>query len=293
MYSTNPYLPKLRRDVAYMAERKGIRATSRYFGIPPGTICKWKKKSGIYGYHPIPTLSSKPKHHPKELKKEMIQNIVRVRTETKRCAEVIHKTLSNEGVTVSLSSVKRTLDRCYLTKKKSPWKRLHFTTHRPDVLKPGDLLELDTIHLMRDNGRRIYVYTLIDVYTRWTYAVAVTHIGAGISVRFLREAQLNAPFKFNHIQTDNGPEFSSFFSLNAGVTHRHSRIRKPNDNAHIERFNRTIQEECLDGLVKTPKVLNTAIQKYLKYYNEKRLHFGINLQSPIQFLKSKCFQAID
>lgn len=293
MYSINPYLPKLRRDVAYMAERKGIRATSRYFGIPPGTICKWKKKSGIYGYHPIPTLSSKPKSHPKQLKRKTIEGIVRVRIETKRCAEVIHKTLSNEGITVSLSSVKRTLDRCYLTKKKSPWKRLHFTTPRPNVLKPGDLLQLDTIHLITDSGKRIYVYTLIDVYTRWTYAIAVMKIGAGISVRFLQEAQIHAPFKFNHIQTDNGPEFSSFFSLNAGVAHRHSRIRKPNDNAHIERFNRTIQEECLDGLVKTPKVLNIAIQKYLKYYNEKRLHFGINLQSPIQFLKSKCFQAID
>jgi len=25
---------------------------------------------------------------------------------------------------------------------------------------------------------------------------------------------------------------------------RHTRLGKPNDNAHIERFNRTIQEEC-------------------------------------------------
>lgn len=25
---------------------------------------------------------------------------------------------------------------------------------------------------------------------------------------------------------------------------RHTRLGRPNDNAHIERFNRTIQEEC-------------------------------------------------
>ncbi len=293
MYSISPYLPKLRRDAAYMAERVGVRAAARYYGIPPGTVCKWKKKRRIHGHHPIPTLSSKPKHHPQTLKREIVEKIIKVRVETKRCAEVVHKTLLNEGAVVSLSSVKRTLNRAYLTKKKSPWKRLHFTTSRPDVAKPGDLVQLDTIHLMTDNKKRIYVYTLIDVHTRWAYALATDKIGAGYSVRFIHNAQLNAPFKFNHLQSDNGPEFSNCFSLGAGVAHRHSRIRKPNDNAHIERFNRTIQEECLDGLLKTPTVLNSAIQKYLKYYNEKRLHFGINLQAPIQFLTSKCFQAID
>ncbi len=133
----------------------------------------------------------------------------------------------------------------------------------------------------------MYVYTLLDVYSRWAYAVATDKIGAGLSVRFLREAQLHAPFKFNHLQSDNGPEFSSFFSLNAGIVHRHSRIRKPNDNAHLERFNRTIQEECLDRLQKDPKTMRAEIQKYLKYYNEKRLHFGINLRAPIQLLKQE------
>lgn len=293
MYTKSKYQPKLRMDVAYMAERKGIRATSRYYGIPPGTVYKWKQKGKIYGFHPIPTLSSKPKHHPKELKRELVDKIVKVRLEIKRCAEVVHRTLNNEGAVVSLSSVKRTLDRCYLTKKKSPWKRLHFSTPRPNVEKPGNLVQLDTIHLMVDEKKRIYVYTLLDVCTRWAYAVAVPQIGAGYSVRFLREAQLHAPFKFNHLQSDNGPEFSSFFSLNTGIAHRHSRIRKPNDNAHLERFNRTIQEECLDRVPRDLKLMKISIQKYLKYYNEKRLHFGINLQAPIQFLTSKCFQAID
>lgn len=281
-------------DVAYMAERKGIRATSRYYGIPPGTVCKWKQKGRIYGYHPIPTLSSKPKRHPKQLNRKMIDKIIKVRLETKRCAEVVHKTLKDDhGVVVSLSSVKRTLDRCYLTKKKSPWKRLHFTTPRPSVEKPGDLVQLDTIHIMIGEKKRMYIYTLLDVYTRWAYAVVTKKIGSGLSVKFLKEAQLHAPFKFNHLQSDNGPEFSSFFSLNAGIAHRHSRIRKPNDNAHLERFNRTIQEECLDKVPRDIELMKKEIQKYIKYYNEKRLHFGINLQAPINFLTSKCFQTID
>jgi len=51
------------------------------------------------------------------------------------------------------------------------------------------------------------------------------------------------------IQSDNGAEFSIGFThalLRYGTAHRHSRVRRSNDQAHMERFNRTVQEECLD-----------------------------------------------
>ena len=41
-----------------------------------------------------------------------------------------------------------------------------------------------------------------------------------------------------------------------GVTFRHSRERKSNDNAHIERFRRTVQEEMLSKSVHEEKVPN-------------------------------------
>ena len=50
------------------------------------------------------------------------------------------------------------------------------------------------------------------------------------------------PFEIDCIQSDNGPEFGRYLTLNAGVRHRKIRKRKPNDNAHIEKFNRTIQD---------------------------------------------------
>lgn len=281
-------MPKIRGQAVELTKKGwGFRKIGRHLGFHHTAVMRWVNKSkNLYGYGAIPTLSSKPKHHPKELKKNLVDKIVKVRLEIKRCAEVVHRTLENEGVTVSLSSVKRTLDRSYLTKKKSPWKRLHFTTPRPSAEKPGDLVQLDTIHIMIGEKKRIYVYTLLDVYSRWAYAITVPRIGAGLSVRFLQEAQLHAPFKFNHLQSDNGPEFSTFFSLNAGVAHRHSRIRKPNDNAHLERFNRTIQEECLDRLPKDLKTMNAEIRKYLEHYNNKRLHLGINYKTPIQMVPS-------
>jgi IS30 family transposase len=65
----------------------------------------------------IKTKSSRPHSHPHEIDQEIVDCIVRKRQKRKRCAEVIHKELKNESVDVSLSSVKRTLDRKGMTKK--------------------------------------------------------------------------------------------------------------------------------------------------------------------------------
>ncbi|MBT5016346.1 transposase [Candidatus Peregrinibacteria bacterium] len=94
------------------------------------------------------------------------------------------------------------------------------------------------------------------------------------------------------IQSDNGPEFSQNFTERIKIIHRHSRVRKSNDNAHVERFNRTIQEECLDRVPENMSSYLKAISEYLEYYNHERLHLGINKKTPSQII-SECFQAID
>jgi transposase InsO family protein len=292
-YTSNPHLPKVRRDAADLVRRGwGVRQVARYVGVSPGTITKWVKKAVKYGHVPIPTLSSKPKSHPHQLNDELVWKIFHKRLAIKRCAEVVHQELINEGVFVSLSSVKRTLDRLGLLKKRSPWKRYRAPMDRPNAEQPGDLVQVDTIHIPVAGGR-IYVFTLLDVFSRWAYARAYKRATARTAMNFVALAQAASTFPFKTIQSDNGSEFSGWFTDHINSIHRHSRVRRPNDNAHLERFNRTIQEECLDSLPKTIRDLNAAIPKYTKYYNEKRLHMGLKLRTPLQALTTKCFQAID
>ncbi|KKT13287.1 MAG: Integrase catalytic region, partial [Parcubacteria group bacterium GW2011_GWC1_43_30] len=67
--------------------------------------------------------------------------------------------------------------------------------------------------------------------------------------------------------------------------HRHSRVRQKDDQAHIERFNRTIQEECLDRTAHTLEDFREALGQYMPYYNNERLHMGINYQTPLEVLR--------
>ncbi len=280
-------MPRIRRDAAQLVSKGwSARKVGRYLGFHHTAVMKWVEKAKKIGYHPIPTQSSRPESHPKQLEKETVRKIVEKRLQRNRYAEAVYKELKNDGVKVSLSSVKRTIDRQGLMKKRSKWKRYHPHVDRPLSLKAGDLVQLYTIHRMISEKKRIYIFVLLDVYSRWAYAWASDRMNGAISLRFVDEAQRVAPFQFDMLQSDHGPEFGKWFVTQVQKKHRYTRIGKPNDNAHIERFNRTLQEECLDKLPNDVRIINGALKRYLRYYNHERVHGGINYQIPIQVVPS-------
>lgn len=283
-------MPKVRRDAVFLVRQKGwsIRKVALRFGVEPSTMSRWVKKDPSGGLHEIPTRSSRPHTSPKALPRTIVAAIIAKRVAHRRCGQVVHQELLRDGIEVSLSSVQRTLARTHLIKKRSPWKRPHDATPRPEAAFPGALVQVDTIHILAPDGSRIYVYTLIDLFSRFAYAEIVERIGAEASAAFLRHAAKKASFTFVMVQTDNGSEFSTRFThrlLARGIAHRHSRVRQSNDNAHVERFNRTVQEECLDRTAHTISDFRAAMRKYLPYYNTKRLHMGINYQTPQEVMQ--------
>jgi len=264
-----------------------MRTVARRFGVQPSTISRWCAKDPT-GRYQIETKSSRPRTSPRALKKETVAAIIDKRIGRRRCGQVVHYELIQEGVDVSLSSVQRTLSRLNLLKKRSPWKRPHDYTERPEVTHPGALLEADTVHIMLPDGSRLYVYTVIDLYSRWAYAEVAKKISAATSGAFIARAETTAPFSFEMVQTDNGGEFQKMFRFRIyklGLMHRYSRVRQSNDQAHIERFNRTIQEECLDRTPQTIRHFRKALKVWLPYYNDNRIHLGLNYKTPSQVLR--------
>jgi transposase InsO family protein len=283
-YTNDPRAPKVRRDAVLFADRHGVRTAARRYGVSPGTISKWRARAKVVGLHPIPTRSSRPKRSPRALERTLVRLIIDKRLAINRSAEVVHRSLAEDGVVVSLMSVKRTLDRAHLTQKRSPWKRYHAPSPRPIADRPGALVQADTVHLAVHGKTVFYVFTCIDVYSRWAYAQCYTRANCRTATQFVKQAQVAAPFLFRCVQTDNGSEFSTHFTERIQIRHRHTRVRQSNDNAHIERFNRTLREECLDALPVNLRVVNQYLPKYLKHYVETRHHFGIDLRKPIQLL---------
>jgi len=293
VYVTSPYAPRARREAINLVLKQGLSnaEAARRSGVSRSTIGKWLSKAKELELHHsayVPTLSSAPLNSPNALPLEIVNAIVVERNSAGRCARVVHHELSIKDVIVSLSSVKRTIRRKGLTRPVSKWKRYRVPVPRPPVLTVGDLVQIDTIHFIRDDGSHFYVYTLIDLYSRAAYAEYSTVCNQRSSFCFAMRGQNYLGISFNTMQADNGPEFQKWFNdqLQAkGIILRHSRVRQCNDNAYIERFNRTLQDECLSSHPIEATVLQ-KLKLYLNYYNNERPHLGINCNTPGSLLPS-------
>ena len=256
----------------------------QYLGISPYKyeICKWR----------IGSESSSPKH-PHTLAEDLIQLVLDVRDQIKRCAEVVwHHINKILCISISLSSVRRILKHHHrIEKPKYHRNRRYKGLLRPKILNPGDLVEIDTIHLFNPiSKQKRYVYTVIDLYTRMAYARVYEDLKPGHSIDAITEAEQYFGFKFKTVQSDNGLEFTRYFETRLeakGIQIRHTRLGRPNDNAHIERFNRTIQEECTGSYYlesESLKKLDDKILSYIDFYNYKRIHLGIEYRTPAGML---------
>ena len=289
-YTTNPHLPRLRLEAARLVLNEGwsSREVARHTGFHQSSIVRWANYLKLHHVgHAIPTKSSRPHAHPHQLPKEMVERILLYRQKHRRCAEVLQYLLKKDGFEVSLSSVKRTLKRAGVIQH-SKWKKWHHYEPRPMPEKPGVLVEIDTI-VDGPFDDRLYIYTLIDVCSRWSYAYALEKIGAQASWEFVEAARRALPFQVQLLQSDHGSEFSKHFSkqlLAHDIAHRHTHVRSPTENGHLERFNRTIQEECLFRVPKTLQAYRKAIPEYLDYYNTERPHMGIEMQTPLEVMQS-------
>ncbi len=264
-----------------------MRQVSRYVGVAPSSISRWFAKTRGFRPLEIPTESSRPRRSPLALSEETVRKILEYRQRHQRCTEVLHYLLQKDGFLVSLSSVKRVLRR-YGCVNHSRWKKWHKYPPRPIPEKPGILVQVDTVLDGIPEGR-LCVYTLLDVCSRWAYALPSERINTHRSLLFVKGAQGVSPFRFQTIQSDHGAEFSLWFTKRIneyGLAHRHSRIRTPSDNGHLERFNRTIQEECLSRVSRNLKSWQKEIPEFLRYYNNERPHMALQMKTPEEVLRS-------
>jgi transposase InsO family protein len=317
-YSINPNLPKARAIALklLLVERLPQSLVANKCGVCRTTIWRWHKKwialngeGRFVNYRAhvpvgainhaqkcrwlISTLPSTPHSHPSAISKGTVKRILRLRQELNRCAEVIwHYAVNALKIQISLSSVRRILKRhhCFDGARK---KRV-----RPDnpkrqfADKPGVLVQIDTIHHVDPiTWERRYIYTVIDLYTRMAYAEIYDAIRPQKAVDVILEAERRFGFYFSMVQADNGPEFGRHFErtlIRNNIKVRHSRLGRPNDNAHIERFNRTLQSECIGHRWCSSVSLEqeqTKLAEYLDYYNTKRVHLGIQCRVPADMLQ--------
>ena len=164
---------------------------------------------------------------------------------------------------------------------------------KPHDLKadhPGHVVALDTVERFV-HGLRRYVITCKDIHSRFAFAWGTSSHASKAAEEFFERWIQVFPYPTTFVLTDNGSEFKKHFSerlLELQITHYHTYPKTPKMNAHVERFNRTIQESFIDYhdvLLLDTDAFNTKLMDWLLFYNTKRVHHAFkNKLSPVQYL---------
>lgn len=122
----------------------------------------------------------------------------------------------------------------------------------------------------------------------WSLCIEVdTSLPSGRVVRVLEQVSAERGYP-KQLRLDNGPEFISM-QLMAWCTHHdvkltHIQPGKPNQNAYIERFNKTYRQEVLDAYVFTSlEQVKDITDQWIMDYNQERPRKALNGLTPMAF----------
>lgn len=149
-------------------------------------------------------------------------------------------------------------------------------------------------------NKKLYILGLLDSYSRVCWLEVVDSIKS-MEIMFssldcMIKLKQRYDITFKEILSDNGSEFSSKNNAQHpfekmlkfyDVKHRYTRPCRPQTNGKIERFWKTLEDELLqDETFETLQEFKEHILGFTLYYNEHRMHQGIDLKKPCEMLAS-------
>jgi len=282
-----------------LLHKRNVTQTSIALGVSRATVYRWVGRArtfrGALRQRNLRRISTKPHSIRYALPHHEIDRIVTLRQDTGYSSLKIKYVL---GLTCSVSTIHRILKRKGMLNEYGNHRRPYYqdTTHMHiRNTKAVGYLQMDVKYLTPElTGLpwTCFEYAVIDIFSRYKEAVILNQLDPSGSVHAILEILPRLPFKPHFIQTDNGQEFHGLFRniIKAkGLKHHFVHKSTPNENAVIERSFRTDEEEFFFFRYKGARDyddLRIQYAQYLLFYNNKRPHIGINLQTPLQVVSN-------
>jgi putative transposase len=202
----------------------------------------------------------------------------------------LHVLLRREGVTVNHKRIERLYREEGLAVRRRTRKRVAQDGRGRAAVpeRPNQQWGIDFVSDTLAWGRRIRLFTVVDVFTREVLAIEVdTSLPGGRVVRVLERlaVERGAP---DEIVLDNGPELAGKavdqWAYERGVQLRFIEPGKPVQNAFVESFHGRLRDECLDRhwFVGLSDARHT-IESWRQDYNQSRPHSALDYRPPEEF----------
>lgn len=312
--------PKARQRLEWMifyhtVGKKRARTTASYFGISPKTFHKWKTRFNPRLIQSLEEKSKAPlKRRVWEVTLQQEKRVIALREKylkygKKKLKVLYHKQYHED---ISAWKIERVVRKHKLypdlleyqkkirrrkNKAKKPKLRINKLKEFGFIPKPGKLWHTDSIILWWYGQRRI-IFTALEDQTKLGYARVYTSDSSRQAKDFLKRLVYLSDGDIQIIHSDNGSEFAGEFEKACQELNIHqvySRVKTPNDNPCLERFNWTIQDEWLSlseaGLDDIQEA-NQDLTDWLVEYNSVRPHESLDYLTPIEYAQQHYFKVL-
>ncbi len=294
------------------AARASVADAGLAFGVPRSTIYRWRKR-----YRSDDVTSLEPRsRRPKRVRRAtwtaaQEQAVLALRQQYPRMGKgPLQVLVRRQGIVLSASMIGRMLGslrrrnllrepHAVRVRQRRPVRpyatRVPLDKRQPTV--PGQLIQLDTMHLRPLPGVERRQFAAIDVVSRCAVVGVRATASAGTATAFLDELVARMPVPVQAIQVDGGSEFMAGFETacqTRGIALYVLPPRSPKLNGRVERLNGTARREfweCYDGDLELP-ALQDALQAWETQYNIERPHQALGYDTPQAFLRSKKFSDV-
>jgi transposase InsO family protein len=306
-----------RLSVLELAETLGnVSKACRQRGMSRTQFYEFKRRFQTHGFEGLKDLPPIHKSHPQTTPKETVERILELSLMHPAwgCSR-ISALLKLEGRYVSPPTVQSILNKHGMGSKYERLLRLEerasekaieltpeqvamiekanpcFRERHVESSRPGELLAQDTFYVGHLKGvGKVYLQAVVDTYGSYAFGFLHTSKLPECAVAVLHNDVL--PFyrrkgiAVSAVLTDNGREFCGtethpyelYLALN-DIEHRRTKVRRPQTNGFVERFNRTVLDEFFriafrQKFYETVEELQADLDAWLIHYNTERPHRG-------------------
>ena len=303
----------------YFFNGRNVRRTCRHFGISRQTFYRWKRR---FSRHDLTTLEERS-HRPHKVRKptwaaELAERVLSLRKQYPRWGkDKLVVLLRRERRSVSTSMVGRILAdlkrrgtlhepprAAVLRQVRRKLRNRPWAIRKPKhwrIEQPGDLVEIDTKEIRMRGGVILKHFSARDVVSRWDVVEVHRRATSLAAARFLDTLLDRLPFPVRALQVDGGSEFAAQFEEACQQKELPLFVlppKSPKLNAHVERSNRTHNEEFYEVHAESDQVpvLNRQLLRWERTYNCVRPHQSLAYLTPLEFItrwkrnlrKAKC-----
>lgn len=278
-------------------EGVSLTALSTEFGIARQVLSRWWSRYELDDVAGLRPRSRRPHESPTQTSPAMVRRVLQLRAR-RRSAVWIARELD-----MGYGTVQRLLEAHGVNQLPRPARA---KPRRYEKQRPGELIHIDLKYLPAlRNARNDFEFAAVDDFSREAVVWITTDQTSASATTFLERVAATLPYPIEAVLTDNAFAFTMRHALHAdrltrfqqacqslGIAHHLLRPYAPQSNGKVERFFRTVNDECLHvRALFTFAARSRAVDEFVWYYNHKRPHLSLGGMTPIARRKLYFHQA--